>query len=248
MPGVESATLAAQTSVVNWWIVGASSAVIAAVVNGLFKLWGDHLAYRTDKAKRSEERAHEKTKLAEERSHALLDVALMLENFAKHAAGHFDQCWSWIDDWYRNYERPHGGEADQWSPLTINLALVSDWKSVPVAIVSRCRELPMAIDESGRWIHASANEDGLDVVDAYELDGQRGILYGLAAAELASEIRAAIYVPPSALATDCFDRLRREYDALKQRYVASRGRFDMIPDLRARLQREVPSSAPEQPV
>ncbi|WP_186095808.1 hypothetical protein [Burkholderia gladioli] len=239
--------MAADVQSVNWWLVGASSAVIAAVVNGLFKLWGDHVAHRNDQAKRADERAHEKTKLAEERSHALLDVALMLENFAKHAAGHFDQCQSWIDDWYRNYQGVQGGETDQWIPLTINLALVSDWQAVPVATVSRCRELPMAIDESGRWIHASANEDGLDVVDAYELDGQRGILYGLAAAELASEIRAAINVPPSALAIDCFDRLSREYDALKQRYVASLGRLDTIPDLRARLQREVVSSAMEEP-
>ncbi|WLE64199.1 hypothetical protein GIY62_34815 (plasmid) [Burkholderia plantarii] len=240
-------TLVAQASVVNWWVVGASSAVIAAVVNGLFKLWGDYAARRNDQTKLAEERAHEKAKLAEARSHALLDVALMLETFAKHAAGHFDQCWSWIDDWYRNFQRAQGGDADPWIPLAINLALVSDWKAVPVAIVSRCRELPMTIEESGRWLHASANEDGSDVVDAYELDGQRGVLYGLAAAELAIEIRAMINVPPSALATDCFDRLRREYDVLKQRYLAAHGRFDMIPDLRARLQREVPSFAPDEP-
>ncbi|WP_175719039.1 hypothetical protein [Burkholderia anthina] len=111
---------------------------------------------------------------------------------------------------------------------------------LPIGIVSQCRELPLLLAESAKWTREMANEDWMDYDDACELDGQRAILYGLLASDLAKQIRSAIKVDASDLVTDCSDRLQRQFDKLKQRYVGSQGGTELIPDLRTRLQRECP--------
>ncbi|MDR5671172.1 hypothetical protein KPA97_68240, partial [Burkholderia cenocepacia] len=80
-----------------------------------------------------------------------------------------------------------------------------------------------------------------DAADAYEVDRQRAILYGLLAGELAFQIRSAIKVPPSVQTTDCVERLQRAFDELKGAYVQSGGALELIPDLLTRLQRECPN-------
>ncbi len=69
---------------------------------------------------------------------------------------------------------------------------------------------------------------------------QRAILYGTIAADLARQIRADIKTDPSVLAQDCAARLLREYHDLQQRYGARPGEVELIPDLRARFERELP--------
>lgn len=226
------APTAAQLPAVNGWTLVLSSAVVSALVNGAFKWWGEHTARRDEKAK-----------LAEQRAPAQLKVALMLEAFAKQAAGYFDGCEARIDDWYAEREGDAPEERHPWTPLNFDMSIVTDWSAVPITIVSQCHELPLALAESDAWIHAGVKEEWLDVVDAYRLDSQRAILYGLSAAVLSNQIRTTIKVQASTLSTDCFQRLQGEFERRKQEYVRTQGKVELIPDLRARFGRECPTVA-----
>ncbi|OJA84429.1 hypothetical protein BGV49_21920 [Burkholderia ubonensis] len=233
MAASQVAITAAQLPAVNGWTLVLSSAVVSALVNGAFKLWGEHTARRDEKAK-----------LAEQRAPAQLKVALMLEAFAKQAAGYLDGCEARVTDWYAEQEGDAPEERHPWAPLNFDMSIVEDWSGVPVRIYSECHELPLALAESDAWIHAGVKEEWLDIVDAYRLDSQRAIFYGLIACELANQIRTAIKVQASTLSTDCFHRLQREFDRRKQEYVRTQGKVELIPDLNARLRRECPKVAP----
>ncbi|WP_414442406.1 hypothetical protein [Burkholderia sp. 22PA0106] len=215
---------------VNWWVVGGSSAVISALVNGAFKLWGDYTARRDERAK-----------LAEQRAPAQLKVALMLEAFAKQAAGYVDGCEARIMNWYAEQEGDAPEALPEWTPLKIDMAMVEDWTEVPIRLHSDCQELPLALAASDAWIRAGIEDEWLDTVDAHRLDSQRAILYGFSACDLAIQIRSAIEVPASALSTDCCQRLQRELDRRRDEYVRARGRVELILDLKARFRRECPS-------
>ncbi|QKM57737.1 hypothetical protein [Burkholderia glumae] len=213
---------------VNWWVVGASSAVVSAVVNGGFKWWEIHTARRDAQARRAEQRAP-----------ALLNVARLLEAFARQAVGYLDGCEAQISACFAEMHGDAPGDLPKWTPLTFDTSIVADWTDVPVAIVSQCQELPIALEASHGWIDQAARE-WADNSEAYELDRQRAILYGTIAAELARQIRADIKTDPSVLAQDCAARLLREYHDLQQRYGARPGEVELIPDLRARFEREHP--------
>ncbi|WP_322080116.1 hypothetical protein [Burkholderia cenocepacia] len=217
---------------VNWVGVVASSAAIGAVVNNAMTLLVRHF-----------DRKREDATLAAQRAPAQLDAALMLEAFARQAVGYFDACEAKIFNFRTRHEpalRDPQDRVTESGPLSFDASLVKDWSVLPIGIVSQCRELPLLLAESAKWTREMANEDWLDYDDACELDGQRAILYGLLASDLAKQIRSAIKVDASDLVTDCSDRLQREFDRLKQAYVGSQGRTDLIPDLRTRLQRECP--------
>ncbi|WP_186087655.1 hypothetical protein [Burkholderia gladioli] len=218
---------------VNWWVVGASSAVVSAVVNGGFKLWEIHTARRDAQARRAEQRAP-----------ARLNVALLLEAFARQAVGYLDGCAAQISACVAEMHGDAPGELPKWTPLTFDTSIVADWTDVPVAIVSQCRELPIALEASHGWID-QASREWADNSQAYELECQRAILYGTIAADLARQIRADIKTDPSVLAQDCAARLLREYHDLQQRYGARPGEVELIPDLRARFERELPARRSE---
>lgn len=239
------AKAAAQAPTVNWWVIAASSAVIGAAVNATTSLLTQHLAWKREQAKLADQRAHDQAKLAEQRAPAQLEVALMLEAFAKQAVGYLDACEAHIVDWYAVLEGDAPREQRPWTPLAFDVSLVKDWSAVPIGIVSQCRELPLALAESNAWVHAAAQEDWVDVDDAYRLDGQRAILYGSLACELANQIRGLIAVPASSLSIDTYDRLQGELEKVKRFYVRSDGKLDLIPDLKTRLQREVPQGLAE---
>ncbi|KUZ97526.1 hypothetical protein WI40_14715 [Burkholderia ubonensis] len=207
--------------------------MVSALVNGAFKWWGERTALR-----------HEKAKLAEQRAPAQLDAALMLEAFAKQAIGYADARDALIAELTRVDDADHdddpAGEPVEWTPLTFDGALAKEWTALPIEIYSQCRELPLALAESDKWTYDMAAQEWVDAADAYELDRQRAILYGLLASELAIQIRSAIKVPASVQTTDCFDRLQREFEQLKQTYVDTQGGVELIPDLKTRLQRECP--------
>ncbi|MBY4803058.1 hypothetical protein [Burkholderia cepacia] len=226
-------TTATQLPAVNGWTLVLSSAVVSAVVNGAFNWWNARTALR-----------HEKSKLAEQRAPAQLDAALMLEAFAKQALGYFDHVQAKLFDWHVRHDPDRHGESleqlDKWVSLTFDESLAKDWATLPIGILSACRELPLSLAESDRWTRAMAKEDHVDFDDACELDGQRAILYGLLAGELANQIRSGINVPASPLATASFNRLQGEFEKLKNIYVSSAGKIELIPDLRTRLQRERP--------
>lgn len=226
---------------VNWWMVGASSAVVSAVVNGGFKLWEIHTARRDEQARRAEQRAP-----------ALLNAALMLEAFAKQAAGYMDWCHACMYGWDAALDLvmtdPDALEetetnADEPAPMTtlaLDLSIVPDWSTIPIATVSACHELPLALAESEAWVRGLVESGEVAHANGYALNSQRAILYGMIAAELARQIRADIETAPSALAQDCAARLLREYHGLQQRYCARPGEVELIPDLRARFEREHP--------
>lgn len=218
---------------VNWIGVVASSAAIGAAVNALASFVSQHVAWKREQAKLSEQRAPMQ-----------LDVALMLEAFAKQAAGYLDGCEARIAQWYAEQQGEEADEPPKWTPLKFDESLVKDWTAVPIVIVSHCRELPLALAASDAWIHDAFKEDWLEPVEANQVDAQRAILYGLLACELAHQIRAAIKAPASTLSTDCFTRLRREFEQVKNLYVNSQGIVELIPDLKARLMRELPMVAP----
>ncbi|KUZ80157.1 hypothetical protein [Burkholderia ubonensis] len=230
---------------VNWYGIVASSAAIGAAITAAATLYGQRLTRKHEKAKLAEQRADEQAKLAAQRAPAQLDAALMLEAFARQAVGYFDGCQAQVFEW-RNRHAPElrdggTGAVGKWVPLTLDVSLVKDWSVLPIEIVSQCRELPLLLAESEKWTNEMAKEDWVDTDDAYDLDSQRGILYGLLACELATQIRATIKVPASGLATDSFIRLQREFGKLKRAYVRERGSIELIPDLRTRLQRECPA-------
>lgn len=175
------AKVVAQAPTVNWWVVVASSAVIGAAVNATTSLVTQHLTWKREQAKLADQRAHEQAKLAEQRAPAQLEVALMLEAFAKQAVGYLDACEAHIIDWYAVLEGEAPREQRPWTPLAFDPSVVQDWTAVPIGIISQCRELPLALAESNAWVHAAAKEDWVDVDDAYRLDGQRAIFYGLLA-------------------------------------------------------------------
>ncbi|KML15956.1 hypothetical protein VK92_02900 [Burkholderia sp. LK4] len=211
-----------------------------ALITAGATLLNHRLTRRHEQAKLAEQRAHELAKLAEQRAPAQIEAALMLEGFARQAVRYYDQCEVRINNWYA---RQHGDEPDEerkWEPLAFDLSAVKDWSVVPIDILSQCLELPTVLAESAAWTNAASNEEWMDVDDGYWLECQRAILYGLLAGELAHQVRGAINVPASALATDAFVRLKREFDKLKSRYVELQGKIDLIPDLKTRLQRECP--------
>jgi len=245
MAASEVATVVAQAHTVNWWVVGASSAVIGAAVNALTSLMTQHITWKREQAKLADQRAHEQATLAEQRAPAQLEAALMLEAFAKQAVGYLDACEAHIIDWLAVMEGEAPREQRPWTPLAFDASLVKDWSPVPIGIISQCRELPLALAESNAWVHAAAKEDWVDLDDAYRLDGQRAILYGLLACELANQIRTMIAVPASALSVDTFDRLQGEFERVKKLYVRSNGKIDLIPDLKTRLKRELPQALTE---
>ncbi|MBU9212023.1 hypothetical protein [Burkholderia multivorans] len=222
----EVAKVVAQAPAVNWWVVGASSAVIGAAVNALTSVVTQHLAWRRERAK-----------LAEQRAPAQLEAALMLEAFARRAAGYFDmteELVGIIADEENGEEEAH---RSKFTPLEFDPSLIKDWSALPPGLISQCRELPLALEASSAWVSA-AYDEWADADDAYQLDGQRAILYGLVASELAKKIRTMIDVPASDLSTDCYRRLRTEYEKLKVRYIGSDGAIELIPDLKARMMRE----------
>ncbi|MBJ9696425.1 hypothetical protein [Burkholderia cenocepacia] len=249
MAASEVARAVTASPTVNWWVVGASSAVIGAAVNALTSVLTQHLAWRREQAKLADQRAYEAAELAKQRAPAQLEVALMLEAFAKQAVGYLDGCEARAAEWCRLHddEQDDGPpiEPVEWTPLAFDASLVTDWSAVPIGIVSQCRELPLALAESNAWVHAAAKEDWVDVDDAYRLDGQRAIFYGLLACELANQIRGLITVPPSALSTETYERLQGEFEKLKRYYARSNGKLDLIPDLKTRLQRELSDVVPD---
>ncbi len=228
MSDVQTVTQAV-TQPVNWWAIGASSAVISAVVNGGFKWWGEHTARRDERAK-----------LAAQRAPAQLKVALMLEAFAKQAAGYLDGSEARVQTVYAERHGGEWGASLPWIPMAFEMASVDDWSAVPIQIYSECHELPLALTASDDWIRSGVKEEWLDVLDALRLDGQRAILYGYTAGALANQIRAAIQVPASTLSMDCFQRLERALDRRRDEYVRTCGRVELIPDLKARFRREYP--------
>ncbi|HEM7880095.1 TPA: hypothetical protein U2L31_006545 [Burkholderia contaminans] len=243
MAASQIATPAAQVPAVTGWTLVLSSAVVSALVNGVFKWWGERTARRDEKAK-----------LAKQRAPARLDAALMLEAFAKQAVGYGDARAALIAELTRVHDPDHddepASEPVEWTPLTFDGSLAKEWTTLPIEIYSQCRELPLSLAESDKWTYDIAAQEWIDAADAYALDRQRAIFYGLLAGELANEIRSGIKVPASPLATDCFNRLQREFDTLKQTYVSMRGNVELIPDLKTRLQREcpeVPATIPPAP-
>ncbi|WP_257739418.1 hypothetical protein [Burkholderia glumae] len=225
--------------------------MLVAYYNRKLELKKVELMHVHEQAKIVEQRAHDALMLAEQRAPARLEIAQLLEAFAREAAGHFDRCVGEVADLLADQKGQARGarEVQAWPELTFDLSPVEDWSVLPIRTVSQCKELPLAVVSSSDWIHAGYDEDWLSGVEAYELDAQRGIFYGLIAAELAHEIRLTLDAPPSALVTDCFDRLTREFTKLKQRYADSQGKACyFIPDLRARLEREIPNVARAVPI
>ncbi|AMU19207.1 hypothetical protein QM312_35105 [Burkholderia cenocepacia] len=219
---------------VNWIGVVASSAAIGAAFTAVTTLFGQHLTRR-----------HEKKRLAEQRAPAQLDAALMLEAFAKQAIGYADARAAVIAESTRVHDPDQDDEPVcepvEWTPLAFDAALAKEWTALPIEIYSACRELPLSLAESDKWTNDFAAQEWVDAADAYEVDRQRAILYGLLAGELAFQIRSAIKVPPSVQTTDCVERLQRAFDELKGAYVQSGGALELIPDLLTRLQRECPN-------
>ncbi|WP_420213434.1 hypothetical protein ACN8ZM_40185 (plasmid) [Burkholderia aenigmatica] len=226
----EVAKVVAQAPAVNWWGVVASSAVIGALVNGAFKWWGDRTA-----------RSDEKAKLAEQRAPAHLEVALMLEAFARQAVDYLDEWDTRFDDWLVEQHEGPRAKPRPWPSLTLDFSLVTDWTAVRVEIQSPCRDLPVALAASSKWVGA-AYDEWADFAELDWLDSQRATLYGLQASELAMQIRAEIAAPASNQ-TESIVRLRSEFDEVKRHYVDKHGKVNLIPDMKARLQRECPQVA-----
>ncbi|WP_342613494.1 hypothetical protein [Burkholderia ambifaria] len=187
-------------------------------------------------------RGHEQQKLAAQRAPAQLDAAIVLEAFARRAATHLDAVEERI---FGCLAEEHGETAQperEWEELVFDVSLISDRAALPIEILSPCLELPTLLTESRAWIDAVSKEDWPSPLDLYQLDAQRAVLYGLLASEWAGQIRDTIEAPASSLATECFERLQREFKQLSDQYVTSAGNINVIPDLKARLQREFPTA------
>ncbi|AOI94153.1 hypothetical protein WS58_16515 [Burkholderia pseudomultivorans] len=223
-------------------MVVASSAVIGAAVNATTSLVTQHLAWKREQAKLADQRAHEAAKQAEQRAPAQLEVALMLEDFMRQAVGYLDAWDARFTDWLVEQHGEATTEPRPWSALTFDTSLVEHWSAVTIDIQSQCREFPLALAASSAWV-GEAYDEWADFPDLCWLEGQRATLYGLQVGELAAKIRETIAVPMSNLTTDSFDRLQREFDRIKRRYVDEHGKLTLIPDLKARLQRECPQVA-----
>ncbi|WP_156444540.1 hypothetical protein [Burkholderia sp. MSMB1826] len=227
----------------TWFIPVMLGALAGAIIAAAVLMLSRYLTWLQDNEERAEHRAHERANLAEQRARAKLDAALTLEAFAKQAAGYLDSCEVRIADWIAELDGDTQAKQRSWPPLVFDVSFIKDRSTVPIEIVSACHDLKLALSESDAWVREVSKEEWLDVDDAYRLDGQRALLYGLVACELARQIRSEINVPTSVLSDDCFGRLQREFGKFKRRYESSHGRIDLIPDLKARLQRELPEVA-----
>lgn len=186
-------------------------------------------------------RQHEQVKLAAQRAPAQLDAAIVLEAFARRAATHLEAVEERI---FGCYAKQHGEAVpseSEWTELLFDVSLISDRAALPIEILSPCLELPNLLTESRAWIDAVSKEEWPSPLDLYQLEAQRAVLYGLLASEWAGQIRASIKAPASSLAAECFDRLQRVYKQLSDLYTTSEGEVALIPDLKARLQREFPT-------
>ncbi|MBN3506415.1 hypothetical protein [Burkholderia cenocepacia] len=212
-------------------------AVITAVATFLNQL----IVRSQEREKLALQHAHEAATLAQERAPAQLEAALMLEAFARQAVGYLDAWDVRAERWLieQGGHEPAPGEEPPWTPLTFDLSLVEDWSVVAIDIQSQCRELPVALAASSKWV-GDAYDEWANFMDLHWLDTQPAILYGLQAGELATKIRATIAAPASNLATDSMDRLQRQFGEIKHRYEEKQGKLTLIPELKARLQRECP--------
>ncbi|OXJ06909.1 hypothetical protein [Burkholderia sp. AU6039] len=231
MAASEVAKVVAQAPTVNWWVVGASSAVIGAAVNALTSVVTQHLAWRRERIKQAELRAP-----------AQLETALVLEAFARHAVAQLDAVAERIVEYLAEQQGETAPPRTAWTELAFDASLLGDRAMLPINILSHCLELPTVLAESRAWIDAVATEEWPDALDLNQLEAQRAILYGLVAGELANEIRTQIKAPASTLSRDCLDRLQREFGKIKQHCVDTTGTVELIPDLKARLMRELPEA------
>lgn len=244
MAASQVATAAAQAPVNGFspaWFTLIGTLCGALIAAGA-TLLNQRLTRRHEQAKLADQRAHEQAKLAELRAPAQLETALVLEAFTRRAVARLDAIAERIIECYAQQQGETAPLRTAWTELAFDASLLGDRAMLPINILSQCLELPTVLAESRAWIDAVATEEWPDALDLNQLEAQRAILYGLVAGELANEIRTQIKAPASALSRDCLDRLQREFDKIKQHCVDTTGTVELIPDLKARLMRELPKA------
>ncbi|MBR7963508.1 hypothetical protein KDW41_24090 [Burkholderia vietnamiensis] len=213
-----------EAQAVNWWIVGFSSAVVAALVNNGISLWT-----------RLRDRKRADAELAARKAHIQLDVALMLEKFAQRASAHLITIDAAYGELYRRSNRAPLERLDSLE-FDFEVAPEPSWSELSIELIAKVREIPIALKESGRWISIAFSADDADYL--YQLEAQRAAYYGLQACNLANAIRQNIGVAPSAMAAEHILHFRGNLEGIKHAYVGNALPPVVIPELYSMLHSE----------
>ncbi|WP_334037776.1 hypothetical protein [Burkholderia gladioli] len=222
--------MAADVQPVNWWVVMASSAVIGALVNNAISLWTQH-----------RDRQREAAATIGRQAYARLDVARALEAFGQRASAYLYAVHAALDA-HRAREDDAFERVDQ-QRLAFEFEPAPVWTDLPIQLVADVRELPAALAVSSEWILA-AFANWADSADAYELEAQQTMHYGLLAVELANRIRDDVGVTPSALVAEYLGHFERTIEDVRQEYLRSAGHMVVLPALEARFRRELATLRP----
>ncbi|WP_186198817.1 hypothetical protein [Burkholderia gladioli] len=222
--------MAADVQSVNLWVVMASSAVIATLVNNAVSLWTRH-----------RDKQREASAAAGRQAYTQMDVAHALEAFAQRASAYLYAVHAALDA-HRAHEDDAFERVDQ-QRLAFEFEPAPVWTDLPIQLVADVRELPVALAVSSEWILA-AFASWADTADAYELKAQQTMHYGLLAAELANRIRDDAGVKPSALVAEYLGHFERTIEDVRQEYLRSAGHMVVLPALEARFRRELATLRP----
>lgn len=220
---------------VNWMVVGFSSAVVSAAINSLSN-WLMRLSDRKREDRTvAEERARADAIATEQRAHQQLEVALKLEAFAQEAFAYLYLVYAALLGYANNEE--HAFDLVEGKRLEFDAGANQKWTELPIALAAKVRELPNAMAANAKWI-VDAWDTWADAGEAYELEKQRAIHYGLLACQLADEIRREIGVAPAVLALDYLTHFTEEFEQIRANYERAKGQgqlFDVIPEIEVRL-------------
>ncbi|WP_423383535.1 hypothetical protein [Burkholderia sp. LMG 32019] len=224
MAASEVAKVAAQAPV-NWWVVVASSAVIASIINGVVLGW----------VKRGD-RKREDEAIAKRRSLAYRDAAYALEAFAKEADAYCDAIDRALPEYFRHDMQAF--DALNHVHLRFDLPPETVVSELSAEHVDQLREFREGLHQSAAWLAGQGEWAHQD--DVYEFEMQRAIYFGSEACRLADAIRGEVGVQPFKMTAQYLAAFDAQFEQVAQQYVKRQGRLDLIPELAPRMQRMFP--------
>ncbi|WP_234745698.1 hypothetical protein [Burkholderia sp. WTPI3] len=219
----EVAKVVAQAPAVNWWVVVASSAVIASIVNGVVL----GLVKRGDR-KREDEAS------AKRRSLAYRDAAYALEAFAKEANAYCSAIDHALPEYYRHNMQAFDALDDV--HLRFDLPPETVVSELSAECVDQLREFRERLHQSSAWV--AGQDDWAHRDDVYEFEMQRAIYFGSEACRLADTIRAEVGIEPYPMTAQYLAAFDAQFDWLARQYATRR--FELIPELEPRMKERHP--------
>lgn len=216
------------TTPVNWYVIMASSGVVAAVIssvtNIIFNAWQE-----------SKRRRREEAKEARRISHVHLEIAFELETWARQLDGYLYRIAEGLEDRARDHDE---STLNNLRNPKISFSALINWAELPVKFVANTKALPNQLETTNQWIQAQFAWADLD--DIYTLEEESVAYHGLRICKVAADIRDSIHAGQNEEARGWVDHFQEIVDSRKEQF--KRGRTHFIPELQAQFNEEFPSS------